>query len=145
MSKNQLSHNFYRTLLFWVGITATFSYRIIIILNNYSSAWVEIAWYAGTIGFIWFFAHRYRVENKRDKLVEDKMENVNRIILDKLIGASESQLSLRLREKCADFDGPDEDLIDLFEEIHSCGHEANSFIKVLVDPIFTIRYLNRDK
>lgn len=62
----------YRDLLFWVGVVATFSYRIIVILNYYSKVWVEIAWYVGTIGFIWYFAHRWRVENKRDKLVEDK-------------------------------------------------------------------------
>lgn len=70
MSKTSLSHKSYRIFLFWVGIIATFSYRIIVILNYYSQVWVEIAWYIGTIGFIWYFAHRYRVENKRDLLVE---------------------------------------------------------------------------
>ena len=72
MSENNLSHRSYRILLFWVGVVATFAYRIIVILNNYSAAWVEIAWYVGTIGFIWYFAHRYRVENKRDNLVENQ-------------------------------------------------------------------------
>ena len=71
MSKNTLSHKLYRNLLFIVGIIATFAYRIIVILNQYSQVWVEIAWYIGTIGFIWYFAHRFRVENKREKLVED--------------------------------------------------------------------------
>ncbi len=72
MSKAHLSHRIYRDFLFWIGVVATFSYRIIIVLNYYSQLWVEIAWYIGTIGFIWYFAHRYRVENKRDKLIEDK-------------------------------------------------------------------------
>ena len=72
MPKNRLSHKFYRNLLFLVGIIATFCYRIIVVLNYYSQLWVEIAWYIGTLGFIWYFAHRYRVANRRDKLVEDK-------------------------------------------------------------------------
>jgi len=65
MSKNHLSHKFYRVWLFWVGVIATIAYRIIVILNYYSQVWVEIAWYIGTIGFIWYFAHRYRVEKRR--------------------------------------------------------------------------------
>ena len=71
MPKNTLSHKLYRNWLFFVGVIATFSYRIIVILNQHSQKWVEIAWYVGTLGFIWYFAHRYRVENKRDKLVEE--------------------------------------------------------------------------
>ncbi|PLX20947.1 hypothetical protein C0584_04140 [Candidatus Parcubacteria bacterium] len=57
--------------MFVVALIATISYRIIVILNHYSDLWVNIAWYTGTIGFVWYFAHRYRVENKRDKLIED--------------------------------------------------------------------------
>lgn len=83
MSKPRLSGRIYRDLLFWVGVVATFSYRIIVILNYYSKVWVEIAWYIGTIGFIWYFAHRYRVENKRDTLIEDKR------LADKIKGCKE--------------------------------------------------------
>lgn len=72
MPKPRLSGRLYRDFLFWIGVIATFSYRIIVILNYYSQLWVEIAWYVGTIGFIWYFAHRYRVENKRDTLIENK-------------------------------------------------------------------------
>jgi len=68
---NKLSHRYYRNLLFAVGIIATIAYRIIIILNYYSALWVEIAWYIGTIGFVWYFIHRYKVENKRDHLIEN--------------------------------------------------------------------------
>lgn len=72
MGKNKLSHSLYRNLLFVVGMVATLAYRVIVVLNHYSQVWVEIAWYVGTLGFIWYFAHRYRVENKRDNLVEDQ-------------------------------------------------------------------------
>ncbi|MCK5536928.1 MAG: hypothetical protein KAI79_08880 [Bacteroidales bacterium] len=67
----KLHSKFYRFWMFLVGIIATIAYRIIAVLNHYNPLWVDIAWYIGTIGFIWYFAHRYRVENKRDKLVEN--------------------------------------------------------------------------
>jgi len=70
----------YRILIFIIGIIATIAYRSVIILNNYSQFWVEILWYIGTIGFIWYFAHRFNIENRRDKLINDlnlikKIEN----------------------------------------------------------------------
>ena len=68
----KLSKKYYRVLLFWVGVIATFSYRVIVVLNNYSSLWVEIAWYIGTLGFIWYFAHRYRVASSRAKIIEER-------------------------------------------------------------------------
>ena len=58
-----------RLLYFWVGILATFTYRAIIVLNHYSAAWVTVFWYVGTVGFIIYFSHRYRVSQKRAKLV----------------------------------------------------------------------------
>ncbi len=67
----KLNNKYYRIFIFLVGIVATIAYRIIVILNHYSDLWVEIAWYVGTIGFIWYFAHRYKIESKRDKLIED--------------------------------------------------------------------------
>jgi hypothetical protein len=77
---NKLNHRYYRNLLFVIGIIATIAYRIIIVLNYYSAMWVEIAWYIGTIGFVWYFIHRYNVENRRDHLIESlglakKIEN----------------------------------------------------------------------
>jgi len=60
-----------RLFFFWAGIMATVAYRIIIILNLYSSLWVKIAWYVGTIGFILYFGHRFNVARKRARLVSD--------------------------------------------------------------------------
>jgi hypothetical protein len=77
---NKLNHKYYRILIIAIGIIATISYRIIIVLNYYSPMWVEIAWYIGTVGFVWYFMHRYNIENKRDQLIENlelakKIEN----------------------------------------------------------------------
>ena len=70
--KYHTSNKHYRWLVFFIGIIATLAYRIIIILNYYSSLLVEISWYIGTIGFIWYFAHRYRVQNYYAGLIQDK-------------------------------------------------------------------------
>ncbi|MFA6511640.1 MAG: hypothetical protein WCV86_00730 [Patescibacteria group bacterium] len=59
-----------REFYFWAGIIATFAYRIIVVLNNYSAIWVSVAWYVGTIGFILYFMHRYSISNLRAKLIE---------------------------------------------------------------------------
>ncbi len=60
-----------REFFFWSGIIATIAYRIIVVLNNYSSFWVSVAWYVGTIGFLIYFGHRYNISAKRAKLISD--------------------------------------------------------------------------
>lgn len=60
-----------RLFFFWTGIIATIAYRIIVVLNLYSSLWVKIAWYIGTIGFVFYFGHRFMIAKKRADLVED--------------------------------------------------------------------------
>ncbi|PIT94044.1 hypothetical protein COU00_01105 [Candidatus Falkowbacteria bacterium CG10_big_fil_rev_8_21_14_0_10_43_11] len=71
-NQTRTSNKYYRLLVFWVGIIATIAYRVIVVLNYYSAFWVQVAWYIGTIGFVWYFAHRYRVENNREKLIKAK-------------------------------------------------------------------------
>jgi len=77
------SNKYYRLLVFTVGIIATLAYRIIIILNYYSSFLVSISWYIGTIGFIWYFAHRYRVQDYRSDIIL-KRELVKKVSENKL-------------------------------------------------------------
>jgi len=71
MSQPKASPKFMREFYFWTGILATVAYRIIIVLNFYSSFWVKISWYIGTIGFVIYFIHRYQIAEKRDRLIED--------------------------------------------------------------------------
>lgn len=68
----------YRIWIFLVGVIATIAYRLVIVLNHYSQFWVEVLWYIGTIGFIWYFAHRFNIENRRDRLIE-KLNLIERI------------------------------------------------------------------
>lgn len=72
MKKNEKiksSSHSYRVFVFWVGIIATIAYRAIIIIGHYGQVWTDIAWYIGTIGFLWYFAHRYHIEKKRDEII----------------------------------------------------------------------------
>jgi hypothetical protein len=82
-----LSSKFYRRWMFVLGIIATIAYRIIVVLNGYNQIYVQIAWYIGTIGFVWYFAHRFKIENRRDKLItdlglEEKIRN-NQVLTNK--------------------------------------------------------------
>jgi len=60
-----------RLFFFWTGIIATIAYRIIVVLNYYDPLWVKIAWYIGTVGFVLYFWHRFKIANKRADLVRD--------------------------------------------------------------------------
>ncbi len=60
--------SFKRWLFFIVGIVATISYRIIVFLEGSA---VKIMWYIGTIGFVFYFWHRARVQKRRVKIVRD--------------------------------------------------------------------------
>ena len=70
MASPRLHSSNYRIFIFLVGVIATIAYRLVIVLNYYSQFWVEVSWYIGTIGFVWYFGHRWRIENRRDKLIE---------------------------------------------------------------------------
>ena len=81
-----------REFYFWSGIVATFCYRIIVVLNNYSSYWSEVAWYVGTIGFVIYFYHRYQVSEKRSKLIK-KYHLLSKISHSRLFTAKEKEAS----------------------------------------------------
>lgn len=57
-----------RLFFFAAGIIATIAYRIIFLLDSF---WVEVAWYVGTIGFIFYFGHRALIEYRRARMVKD--------------------------------------------------------------------------
>ena len=61
----------YRETVFWIGVIATIAYRILIFLNKLPSHyWSDLVWYIGTICFIWYFAHRYNIENRRLAMIK---------------------------------------------------------------------------
>ncbi len=62
---------FVRAFYFWVGILATIAYRIVIFLTHADPTWLKAAWYAGTIGFVIYFIHRYEISELRSKLIKE--------------------------------------------------------------------------
>lgn len=73
MTEFKMHHKFYRNLVFIVGVTATVLYRLIIFLNRLPNhLWTDLAWYIGTIGFVWYFAHRYNVEKQRSVIIKER-------------------------------------------------------------------------
>lgn len=72
MANFHTSNKYYRLWLFWLGVIATIAYRIIVVLNQFSALAVDIAWYIGTIGFMWYFAHRWRVQNYRESIIKER-------------------------------------------------------------------------
>lgn len=58
-----------RLFYFWSGVIATLAYRIVIVLNFYSTTWVKISWYIGTIGFMIYFIHRFDISKKRSDII----------------------------------------------------------------------------
>lgn len=87
MDQPKTSPKILREFYFWSGIIATITYRAIIVLNYYSAFWVKIFWYIGTIGFVIYFAHRYQVTHRRDKIIEEnelaeKVDKINSLSED---------------------------------------------------------------
>jgi hypothetical protein len=77
MTEFEIHSKFYRDLVFAVGVIATVLYRTIIFLNRLpNNLWSDVAWYIGTLGFIWYFAHRYNIEKHRSKVIKERgLEN----------------------------------------------------------------------
>jgi hypothetical protein len=96
---------FYRYAVFVAGIVATIAYRILIFVDakKFSDLYVAI-WYAGTLGFVWYFAHRYNIENKRSHLItkarlsakianQEKLSDSDRQILLYTINSLQSSMA----------------------------------------------------
>lgn len=71
MTVPQLHTKPVRLFYFWVGIIATFAYRAIIFFSDANPVLLKASWYVGTVGFIVYFVHRYRISEMRAKTIED--------------------------------------------------------------------------
>lgn len=83
-----------RLFYFWSGVVATLAYRAVIVLNYYSTTWVKISWYIGTIGFIIYFIHRFDISKKRsDIIINHRLrEKLDNNTLDELNGEDKEAL-----------------------------------------------------
>ncbi|MFH1835328.1 MAG: hypothetical protein ABH851_03965 [Methanobacteriota archaeon] len=58
-------------IFFLIGIIATVSIRIIEPLNAVDPIYGKISWYVGVTGFFIFFIYKYRILNKRAKIIKE--------------------------------------------------------------------------
>ncbi|MDP8265904.1 MAG: hypothetical protein P9M07_03035 [Candidatus Aceula meridiana] len=55
-----------------IGFISTVAIRIVTILMNISPFWGKFSWYLGVVGFIAFFAYKYRVFVERARIIRDQ-------------------------------------------------------------------------
>ena len=56
---------------FVIGVISAIAFRAIIVFQHLEPPWVRPVWYAGIVGYIFFFLYRYRITKKRKKAIDD--------------------------------------------------------------------------
>ena len=59
------------SLYFWVGLVSAIALRAIIIADYYNDYVARILFYLGVIGYMAFFAHRYRIAKRRTNVLNE--------------------------------------------------------------------------
>ncbi len=66
-----------------IGLLSAISFRLLTIINTFSPSLFRPVWYFGVIGYIFFFAYRYHISEKRKNAIR-----ANRL-LEKIQGQGE--------------------------------------------------------
>lgn len=66
-----------------IGLLSAVAFRLLTIINTFSPALLRPVWYFGVIGYIFFFAYRYHISEKRKAAIR-----ANRL-LEKIQGSGE--------------------------------------------------------
>ena len=56
---------------FVIGLISAIAFRAIIVFQHIEPSWVRPVWYAGIVGYIFFFLYRYMITKKRKKAIDD--------------------------------------------------------------------------
>lgn len=56
-------------IFFTIGLIATISIRIVVVLMHINPVYGKLAWYIGVSGFFLFFAYKFRVNQARTKII----------------------------------------------------------------------------
>jgi len=56
-------------LFFIIGLVSALLFRILIFFNNFWPAYSRMIWYAGVLGYIFFFAFRFYISFRRKKTI----------------------------------------------------------------------------
>jgi len=79
MDKNICKESPFTTLFFIIGLVATISIRLIGITGLFSYILTKLLWYVGIVGFLLFFIYKFKTENERRRLIN------NRDIIEKIV------------------------------------------------------------
>lgn len=66
-----------------IGLLSAVAFRLVTIINTFFPALLRPVWYFGVIGYIFFFAYRYKISEKRKNAIR-----ANRL-LEKIQGSAE--------------------------------------------------------
>ena len=56
---------------FLLGLSTAIAFRALIVIDHVEPAWVRPVWYFGVLGNFVFFLHRYRITERRKKVVKE--------------------------------------------------------------------------
>ncbi|TWI77313.1 hypothetical protein LZ24_00117 [Desulfobotulus alkaliphilus] len=56
---------------FVLGLFSALMFRILILFTQWQVHWFRPVWYAGVVGYVFFFAFRYYISRKRRKVIAD--------------------------------------------------------------------------
>ncbi len=64
-SKLQVLPKYVIVTFFLIGATSALIFRLIIIFSKVGPSYVRVAWYAGAIGYVFFFSFRFFITERR--------------------------------------------------------------------------------
>lgn len=67
-----------------IGLLSAVAFRLVTIINTFRPSLLRPVWYFGVLGYIFFFAYRYHISEKRKKAIRanrllEKIQGVNEI------------------------------------------------------------------
>ena len=86
---------------FVVGLIAIIAVRVVTILEHVKPVYGKAAWYIGILGFVIYFAYKFKVDNSRARLIKerglmskisrgDAIEKEDRIVISSILCALSS-------------------------------------------------------
>ncbi|MFC1709358.1 hypothetical protein ACFL2J_04805 [Candidatus Omnitrophota bacterium] len=91
VERKRCKDSFASWVFFTIGLIATISIRIVIVLMHLDPLYGKIAWYIGVSGFFLFFAYKYRINQARSRIITQR-GLVDKLLDQKQLAKDESEL-----------------------------------------------------
>lgn len=80
---------------FALGVIASISFRLIMVLDYVATDWVRPVWYVGALGFMGFFIYRFAVSKKRNQAIR-KYELIQKLKSDTKLSRDERAAAIEI-------------------------------------------------